>query len=101
MRFSSNNCGDNFELALFVLTFAAALTFIISAPIVFLNETEEPKTKTSWKFFPLIWLWPLVPFFTSRHLNKVGRLARPFYLTSFVLVIVLVTALYLGDYCVV
>ena len=101
MRFSSNSCGDNFELALFVLTSAVALTLIISAPIVFLNESEEPKTKPNWKYFPLIWLWPLVPFFTSRYLNKVGRLARPFYLASFILVIVLTAAMYLRGYCIV
>ena len=101
MRFSSNSCDDNFELTLFVLIFAVALTLIISATIVFLNEADNPKTKQHWKYFLLRWLWPWVPFFTSQYLNKVGRLARPFYLTSFILVVVLTAAMYLGNYCVV
>ncbi len=97
MTFSSSDCSSNLELGLFTALMIFALLFIISMVLVFINEIDEKKS--SWKYIPLIWLWPLRPFWTSKGLSNLGKKWRPVYVVSLSASVLVSSIMYHFDYC--
>ncbi len=100
MRFSSSQCTNNFELILFSIFMLSGLIVIISMLLLFSNEADSKNEKSSWKYIPLIWLWPLRPFWTSNGLNSNGKKIRPVYIGSILILFSIGAYMKLNGYCV-
>ncbi len=97
MTFTSSDCNNDLELALFFIQILFGLLLIVSITMVFSNESENEKP--AWKYFAFIWLWPLRPFWTANGLNKLARKWRPLYTTSLSVTLIVTATMYFLGFC--
>ena len=99
MSFSSANCNGLLELSFFIIAIMMVPLIILSAFIVFEAGTEDEKEEHSWKYLPLLWLWPIRPFYSTDGLNNLGKKWRPIYKWSISILTIVSLIMYFGGYC--